>query len=179
MVSCLTLGETCCRSLPRCCLRILASNGSLHSLHVQDTRVLSNARRDPWMHLTLAIRIDSVLGFRRQKSGYRTCPQWVMVMDSIFALNWQQVCIRYPSIQPVSHRYQSGRRIVVHSTTVHRPDNAGRGSAALYLYNRWTLTSGPWLRDPGGQDSDGSTLMAPAPNAQTQEKRSLICSAVP
>ena len=49
----------------------------------------------------------------------------------------------------------------------------------LYLSNRWTLTSGPWLQDPGGQDSDGSTLMAPAPNVQTQEKRSLICSAVP
>ena len=89
------------------------------------------------------------------KSGSQTCAQLAVSMDSIWIPhlcstgnrqlaigNRQQVCIPYPSIQPVFHRYQSGRRIVVHSATVRRPDNAGAG-------------------------------------AQSQEKRSRICSAVP
>ena len=75
------------------------------------------------------------------KSGSQTCAQLAVSMDSIWIPhlcstgNWQlaignrqQVCIPYPSIQPVFHRYQSGRRIVVHSATVRRPDNAGEGT---------------------------------------------------
>ena len=75
------------------------------------------------------------------KSGSQTCAQSAMGLDSIWIPhlcstgNWQlaigkrqQVCIPYPSIQHVFHRYQSGRRIVVHSATVRRPDNAGEGT---------------------------------------------------
>ena len=82
------------------------------------------------------------------ESGSQTCAQSAMGLDSIWIPhlcstgnrqsatgnrqpatgNWQQVCIPYPSIQPVFHRYQSGRRIVVHSATVRRPDNAGEGT---------------------------------------------------
>ena len=119
-----------------------------------ETYACPNAHPNPWRALT-----GNKFGFhtwiQQAVSGSQTCAQSAMSMDSIWIPhlcstgnrqpaigNRQQVCIPYPSIQPVFHRCQSGRRIVVHSATVRRPDNAGAG-------------------------------------AQSQEKRSRICSAVP
>lgn len=72
-----------------------------------------------------AVRADRRLALSRQwvwiPYGFHICAQPATG-------NRQQVCIPYPSIQPVFHRYQSGRRIVVHSATVRRPDNAGEGT---------------------------------------------------
>ena len=114
------------------------------------TYAYPNAHPNPWRALTgnklgfrawiqQAVRADCRLALSRQwvwiPYGFHICAQLAIG-------NRQQVCTPYPSIQPVFHRYQSGRRIVVHSATVRRPDNEGE-------------------------------------SAQSQEKRSRICSAVP
>lgn len=120
--------------------RILTWNGFLHSMHGRDVCVPQcTVPILGWLYWQ-QVRIP-YLDSAGSKSGSQTCAQSAMGLDSIWIPhlcstgnrqpaigNRQQVCIPYPSIQPVFHRYQSGRRIVVHSATVRRPDNAGEGT---------------------------------------------------
>ena len=134
------LWEAWYRSLPWCCTCILTWNGFLHSIHGRDICVPKCTSQPLEGFNWQQVRIPC-LDSAGSESGSQTCAQSAMSMGSIWIPhlcstgNWQpkignrqQVCIPYPSIQPVFHRYQSGRRIVVHSATVRRPDNAGAGA---------------------------------------------------
>ena len=135
-------GTVPCRGAVHAFLRtcILAWNGFLHSMHGRDICV-PQCTSQPLEGFNWQQARIPCLDSAGSKSGSQTCAQSAMGLDSIWISHLcstgnrqlaigkrQQVCIPYPSIQPVFHRYQSGRRIVVHSATVRRPDNAGEGT---------------------------------------------------